>query len=201
MGHQELMMKYLDRLVDVGTRSNDRLQQLSYVFVGATFVLYFITTSTNSQIELLGATIALPRSLALVTAPLVLAVNLYFISCFAAHEEQAYREMRRVIQQLAQEQVSFAPWQLMFFEAPSYYRYSALRDHSAPHRLFRWASAVVDWLLSVLFILVFPSVIGYFIFRGVHDIRAVWLAVPYSVSAFLALFASAQYFEQLSPRH
>jgi hypothetical protein len=105
-----------------------------------------------------------------------------------------------VILLLGSEQFAFEPRQLKFFEAPSYYTYSELRDLSDTARIFRWASTLVDWMLTLLYLVAFPATIGYFISQGIRESGSWWLIAPYSVSAFLALFSSGQYFEGLRPK-
>jgi hypothetical protein len=200
MTHQELLTKYLEQLEKVGTKSTDRMHFMSYLFIGLSVVFYFLATSATCQFQLFGATLTVPRIVILVVAPVILSVILYFFSSFACLEHQAYMEVRRVVLELCGNELPLTPWQLLFFEAPSYYTYSEIRNYSDTQLVFRWAGYVTLALISIMYFLVFPLVIGYFIYLGIQSIKSSWLALPYGVSAFLTVFATLQHSETLRPK-
>jgi hypothetical protein len=115
---------------------------------------------------------------------------------FACLEDEAYKEIRRLSGTVSEARLD--RWQLYFFEAPSYYTYSEIRDNSMTSRYFRWGSAIASFTLLPAYAIITPVVIGYFVCIGIQALRSFWHLLPYGVAIFFALFSSAQYFENLT---
>ena len=196
----DLTKRYMDRLEFVALRCNDRLHKATYLFVALTVVLYFLGQSESAELDLLGVSVAVPRTLILLVSPVALSVLLYVVSSYSSLEAEAYKELRRLTVGLAGENERFADWQQRFFEPPTYYTYSELRNDAGTSTPFRLASRVADAMLFGGYLVVGPLIVGYFIYQSMLTLPAAPVVASAVVSVFLTVFACAQHFEKLRYR-
>jgi hypothetical protein len=190
---EEVRAAYVERLIQFASSASRRFHTTAYLFGAVAIVLYLLTAANPAQLQILGATVSIPRVTIMLAAPLILAALFYAMTSFMLLESAATAELKRVLgSKDGNADDSLSARQMIFFEDPSYYTYSMLQDSAALPPFNRALDMAMVVLVLIAHFLIPPAVIGYFIFYGVRELPLGWAAAPYLVSIFLAVLSAAQ---------
>jgi len=202
MDKNDLRLKYLDLMVENERHCVKEFSRAVKFFAVFALLFYLVYAFDIQELNLFGVTAQVPQSFILGAAPVILVYFFHNRACFSQLGGMYQDEIKNVIKELDVEvEAGFKDWQIDILYRASYDSPIFLREYiSGSSRFLGVGGFVIIALLLIVYSIIPPLIIGFFVWVGYSVVNSQWIYLPYAIVTFLTLYSFFQMFEELPLR-